>query len=106
MFNLFKKDNKKEININNIDSLIGKINLIDIREPSEYSKGSIESAKNISMNNLLANPEKYLNKEEKYYIMCRSGGRSTKTCSKLKDMGFDVINVSGGIRSYVGNMKK
>jgi len=32
VFNFLKKDNGKVISINDIDSLLGKINLIDVRE--------------------------------------------------------------------------
>ena len=34
--------------------------------------------------------------------MCQSGGRSSMACSELAKMGYDVINVSGGIGSYLG----
>ena len=53
MFGFFNKNNGKVVNVNDIDSLIGKIELIDIREPFEYGRGSIKSAKNIPMQTLL-----------------------------------------------------
>lgn len=62
MFGFFNKNNGKVVNVNDIDSLIGKIELIDIREPFEYGRGSIKSAKNIPMQTLLNNPDKYLKK--------------------------------------------
>lgn len=61
------------INVNDIDDLIGKVELIDIREDYEYKNGSIKSAKNIPMGMLLNEPNKYLNKDKEYYIMCQSG---------------------------------
>ena len=45
MFGFFNKNNGKVINVNDIDNLIGKIELIDIREVNEYNRGSIKSAK-------------------------------------------------------------
>lgn len=102
MFNFFKKDSGKVINVNELDSLIGKINLIDIREPFEYKTGSIKGAKNIPMGELLGSPNKYLKNDKEYYIICQSGGRSTRVCSKLKSDGYDVINVKGGMGSYRG----
>ncbi len=102
MFNFLKTNNTKAINVNNLDDLFGKINLIDIREPYEFKGGSLKGAKNIPMDTLLSNPDKYLNKEKTYYIMCLSGARSRVTCRNLTQKGFDVINVSGGIGSYVG----
>ncbi|WP_143317079.1 rhodanese-like domain-containing protein [Clostridium sp. HBUAS56017] len=102
----FLKNNEKVINVNDMDNLLGKVELIDIREPYEYKSGSLKTSKNIPMGELLDSPEKYLEKNKEYYIMCQSGGRSSKTCSSLKKKGFDVINVAGGMGSYVGTMKK
>lgn len=106
MFDFLKGSTGKVINVNDIDNLIGKIDLIDIREEYEYNGGSIQSAKNIPMAKLLNDPDKYLNKSKEYYIMCQSGGRSARTCSSLTNHGFKVVNVSGGMGSYVGTKRK
>ncbi len=106
MFEFLKKDTSKVINVNDMDNLIGKVELIDIREPYEYKSGSIRTAKNIPMGTLLANPEKYLIKDKTYYIMCQSGGRSGRTTRELEKQGYDVINVAGGMGSYVGTKRK
>lgn len=105
MLGLFK-NNEKVINVNDMDNLLGKVELIDIRETYEYNNGSLKTAKNIPMGELLNTPEKYLDKDKKYYIMCQSGGRSARTCRSLTNEGFDVINVAGGMGSYVGTMRK
>lgn len=106
MFGLFNKNSTKVINVNDIDNLIGKISLIDIREPFEYRGGSIKTAKNIPMGQLLEEPEKYLEKNKEYHIVCQSGGRSQRACSKLIGLGFDVVNVTGGVGSYAGSKRK
>lgn len=106
MFNLFRKNDGKVINVNDIDNLIGKIDLIDIREPYEYSNGTIKTARNIPMGNILDKPEKYLTKEKEYYIMCQSGGRSSRTCDSLTRQGYNVVNVAGGVGSYLGTKRK
>ena len=49
--------NERTIDINEIDELIGEINLIDIREPHEFKCGSLRTAKNIPMDTLLNNPK-------------------------------------------------
>lgn len=106
MFGLFTKSAGKTVNVNDMDNLLGSVELIDIREPYEYKSGSLKTAKNIPMGNLLNEPEKYLNKEKTYYIMCQSGGRSGRTCSFLEKQGYNVVNVSGGMGSYVGTKRK
>ena len=106
MFGFLKKEDTKVINVNDIDELIGKVDLIDIREDYEYKGGSIKSSKNIPMGELLNEPDKYLNKNKEYYIMCQSGGRSARVCNSLTSQGFSVVNVSGGMGSYVGTKRK
>jgi len=106
MFDFLKRDDSKVINVNDMDNIIGKVELIDIREPYEYKSGNLKTAKNIPMGNLLASPEKYLTKDKTYYIMCQSGGRSGGACRTLTKQGFNVINVAGGMGSYVGSKRK
>lgn len=106
MFSIFNKNSVKSINVNDLDNLIGKIELIDIRETYEVNMGTIKGSKNIPMGKLLDNPDKYLNKEKEYYIMCQSGMRSSRTSKTLNNIGYNVINVSGGMGSYVGTKIK
>jgi len=105
MFELLKNNEVKVISVNDMDNLIGKVELIDIRESYEYNSGSLKSAKNIPMGNLLMEPYKYMVKDETYYIMCQSGGRSGSACRELSKEGFNVVNVSGGMGSYVGTLR-
>lgn len=106
MFDFLKRDASKVIHVNDMDNLIGKVEIIDIREPYEYKSGTLKTAKNIPMGNLVSEPSKYLNKEKTYYIMCQSGGRSGRASKVLQKQGFNVINVAGGMGSYVGTKKK
>lgn len=107
MFSLFKKIEKDAIHIDQIDTLLEKgIKLIDIREPYEYKNTSIKGAKNIPMGELLDNTSKYLKKDGKYYLMCQSGNRSGRMVTALKRLGFDVVNVAGGISAYKGKNRR
>lgn len=98
----FKRNQVSSISVNEIDNLIGQIVLIDIREPYEYQSGTIKTAKNIPMGELLQNPERYMNKTNKYYIMCQSGGRSGRATDELAKQGYEVVNVTGGMSGYRG----
>lgn len=106
MLRFLQRDDSKVIHVNDIDNLIGSIELIDIREPYEYQSGSIITAKNIPMGSLLDNPNKYLQKDKTYYLLCQSGARSGMTSKRLTKQGFEVINVAGGVGSYVGTKRK
>lgn len=102
MFNVFAKS-FKSISINDVDSLIDKKTIIDVREPYEFQGGYIKGSKNIPMNILLMNPDNFLNKENDFYLICHSGGRSGQAARILKSHGFNVVNIAGGIMSYRGN---
>ncbi len=106
MFDFLKRTENKSIQAGEIDSLIGKVELIDIREPYEYKTGSIDTAKNIPMGNLLTEPGKYLSKDKTYYILCQSGGRSARTVKELLKQSFHVLDVAGGMNSYRRTIKK
>lgn len=106
MFPFLFKSTVEAVDVNEIDSLLGKINLIDIREPYEYKSGHLKSAKNIPMNAIMSSPEKYLDKSKEYHIICHSGSRSSNACRVLKGNGYNVINVAGGTGRYSGKLVK
>lgn len=89
----------KEININEISKLPIE-NVIDVRDKRSYEQNHIEGVKNIPMMGLIMNSKKFLKKDEAYYIMCHSGGRSHQTCLLLEAKGYDVVNLVGGISGY------
>lgn len=74
--------------------------IIDIRSQTEYIKGHIYNARNIDMNKLLNENDKYLDKSKTYYIYCSFGNKSKKVCEMLTLLGYDVINVYGGYDSF------
>jgi rhodanese-related sulfurtransferase len=45
MFGLFKSSDIQRIHVNDMDDLIGKAELIDIREPYEYKGGNLKNGK-------------------------------------------------------------
>lgn len=75
---------------------IRSMNIIDIRETYELKGGKVNGSKNIPMQKLKSNPQKFLNKDETYYIMCQSGMRSFWTSRGLRKMGYNVKNIRGG----------
>lgn len=92
----------RNINVNKLDSIIDKINLIDIREEDEYEEKSLKYSKNIPMNELLENYDEYLDMDKEYYFICRSGRRSLMAAYQLAEEGYNIVNVSGGIEEYTG----
>ena len=75
-------------------------NIIDIRSSNQYNLGHLPNAKNIPSMKLLASPEKYLNKDETYYIYCQTGMTSDKICQILRKKNYKLVNVVGGYQSW------
>lgn len=103
MFSMFKKDSADAVKVNELDKLIGQIDLIDIREPYEFAEGHLETARNIPMNEIMTYPDKYLDKNKKSYLICQAGVRSGLAVNILKEAGYQVIDVSDGMGAYTGN---
>lgn len=106
MLSLFQRTNTNSIHVNELDSVIEEINLIDIREPYECAYGCIRQSKNIPMGQLMSQPDRHLDRDKKYYIICQSGGRSSGAVSALQRAGYDVVNVRGGMSAYRGKNRK
>ena len=80
---------------------IGSINIIDIRSEEKYNDNHILNAYNIPYNKLINNPERYLDRDNTYYIYCQKGIKSTQVCNILHIKGFNVINIIGGYEAWV-----
>lgn len=81
----------KSINLKDYKSYMGK--LIDVRPKYEYVKKSVPGSINIPYDELIFNHNKYLNKNEKYFIICSGGIKSKKATNILSVYGYDVTNV-------------
>lgn len=95
----------KEINVNEIDRVVGPI-IIDVREDYELEEtGTIKGAIHISMNEV-PNRLNEITKEREIYILCRSGVRSYNVAKYLNELGYEAINLDGGIINYKGELIK
>lgn len=91
------------IRASELKGLIGKVKIIDIRKNFMYNLGNIPSSHNVPKDFLLSFPDKYLNKDEMYYIYCTQGIESVKVCNQLSSLGYKVTNVLGGYHDYMSN---
>ena len=81
----------KNIKLSDYSFSMGTI--IDLRDKSEYLKKHITGSINIPYNDLIFNHDKYLNKSNKYFLICSGGIKSKKACNILSIYGYDVTNV-------------
>lgn len=80
------------------------INIIDVREDEEVAAGKIPQAKHIPLGEV-PNRVNELDKDQHYYLVCRSGGRSGQACSFLSQNGYNVTNVDGGMLGWEGDVE-
>lgn len=81
----------KRISVNEYKGYMGE--LIDVRDPVSYKEDHHPLSINIYYDTLLLNHKDLLNKNDKYYIICRKGHKSKKAVSILEYYGYDVTQV-------------
>jgi len=82
-----------------LEEIAGKVQIVDVREVSEYSGplGHIEGARLIPLGDLAARAND-LARERPIVAVCRSGARSAQACVILQRLGFsEVANLAGGM---------
>ena len=78
------------------------ITVIDVRTPEEFASGHIGGAQNLD----IASPEfkanlAKLDRGKTYLVHCAAGGRSTRSLSILKDLGFkSLIHLDEGLNAW------
>lgn len=69
--------------------------LIDVREPDEFAQWHAQGATNLPLSQL---QERFgeLDLDKDIYMICLSGGRSSRACQWLATNGIEAINVLNG----------
>jgi len=112
-FSEFAQKNKQfetieEVTVSGLKQVLvnGEGHILDVRNAQELAEtGQVESAQNIAFTRLLAQIDE-IPKDENIYVYCRSGNRSEYACSFLKNSGFKVVHVAGGIVAWMGAGEK
>ncbi|TCK19434.1 rhodanese-related sulfurtransferase [Thiogranum longum] len=74
--------------------------LLDVREPWEFDKVSIEGSTLVPMRQIGEHIH-MLNSDDEIVVICHHGIRSRVVCRFLESEGFsNVINLSGGIAAW------
>lgn len=75
------------------------VHIIDVREPFEWNAGRIEQAQHIPMGEI---PERLddIPDARSLVAVCRSGNRSEQVTRFLRDKGFEIDNLDGGMKAW------
>jgi sulfur-carrier protein adenylyltransferase/sulfurtransferase len=80
----------------------GSIQLLDVRQPSEYREFHLPGATLIPLGSLAERLDE-LDPARETIVYCRSGARSNAACQILRSAGYSkVLNMSGGMLSWQG----
>jgi len=78
------------------------VTIIDVRTPGEFAEGHLQGALNVD----IASPGfaaalGKLDPAKTYLVHCAAGGRSTRSLTTLKKLGFkSILHLDGGINAW------
>lgn len=81
--------------------------VLDVRTEAEVIDGIIPNAIHIDfyLGEEFIDKVDELDKNKNYYVYCRSGNRSHKTCLIMEELGFDnAYNLEGGMLNWTGDV--
>jgi Rhodanese-related sulfurtransferase len=73
--------------------------LLDVRTPEEWARYRIQGALLIPLHELPARVDE-LDKRREWIVLCKAGVRSVYACAYLRQLGFRVRNLRGGILAW------
>src|SRR3984957_17004741 len=93
-----------EISAGQVKSMLkrgDKFTLLDVREPWELAKASLDGSTNIPMGEVPTRAHQELNPEEHIVVICHHGVRSMNVTMWLRQQGFDSAqSMRGGIDAW------
>lgn len=82
-----------------------KIQIIDVREPHEFSRGHIPGAKSIPLSQIPGRMNE-IDPNKETVLVCLSGGRSASAYQFLEAQGRkNLKNLMGGMSGWVGEVE-
>jgi rhodanese-related sulfurtransferase len=73
--------------------------VLDVREPFEFAAGHVPGAVNLPLGGLAATHQQ-LDGRRPVLVVCASGNRSSYAVRYLRQLGYEAINVAGGMFAW------
>lgn len=78
--------------------------ILDVRTPSEVSRGKIERSINVPLDQIDLLEEKMPDKKTKIIVYCLSGSRSAAAVEQMTKMGYtDAVSLTSGLLAWRAN---
>ncbi|MBF6608128.1 MAG: rhodanese-like domain-containing protein [Flavobacterium sp.] len=81
--------------------------VLDVRTADEFNEVRLPRAVNIDIykGQGFIDEVNQLDKDRKYYVYCKAGGRSQQACQLMNNLGFtNTFNLEGGITQWRGEV--
>ncbi len=76
----------------------GAVEVIDVREPSEFRAGHVPGSRNLPLSRF---DPSALPRDRKLVVICLSGARSANALRHLRQAGFDnAVHFAGGVSMW------
>ena len=85
----------KQVDVHTLHKLLGKVNLIEVRESCEVNGGKIPTSEIVLSIGLRMNDEVFLDKTKEYYVACLSDYNNYALAKLLNSKGYKITNVIG-----------
>ncbi|CAL1240665.1 rhodanese-like domain-containing protein [Candidatus Methylocalor cossyra] len=99
------KQHIREVNLEEAQALLGKAQVLDVREPNEYAAGCLPGAVNIPRGVLEfqigQHPAFKDRQDADILVYCQSGGRSALAVEALQKLGYaKAVSLAGGFKLW------
>ena len=75
--------------------------VLDVRDASEFARGSLPNAKNLPLAELAARGPKELKKDRPVIVLCNAGNIAGRAAAQLRASGFaEVYVLAGGLNAW------
>jgi rhodanese-related sulfurtransferase len=79
-----------------------EIDVVDVRDPGEWSTGHLPGARHVPLAELRSNPQQALQRDGVMFV-CAAGVRSQTAARLAEQLGYNTLySLNGGTRSWVG----
>lgn len=81
--------------------------IVDVRTPEEFADNHLKEAINLDFRDQSFETKiKALNKDQPYFLYCRSGNRSGQAEKLMKSLGFKSVENLGSLQEAAKKLKK
>ncbi|MEO8845303.1 MAG: rhodanese-like domain-containing protein [Kofleriaceae bacterium] len=92
-----------EVTVDELTALVStrNVDLIDVRDPSEWETGHIAGARLVPLDQLRADPDAALVRDTTIVFICAKGVRSMSAAKLAERFGYEhVYNLVGGTKEW------